>query len=212
MTELTYTMLGDGASDEVLLRHLAWLIEQNLNPEISTRPQWADLRACRKKPSGLALRIHAALALYPCDLLFVHRDAETQRPQDRYDEIHRAIEQSGSQPPSVVCVVPVRMQEAWLLFDETAIRKAAGNPNGKVKLSLPPPSTVEAVPDPKAVLHARLRMASELTGRRLRKFSDGQAARRVAEYINDFSPLRQLQAFRRLEEDVRQLLATHGWS
>jgi hypothetical protein len=72
MTELTYTLLGDGASDEVLLRHLAWLIEQSLNPGISTRPQWADLRAYRIKPSGLTSRIRAALTLYPCDLLFVH--------------------------------------------------------------------------------------------------------------------------------------------
>jgi hypothetical protein len=167
MTELTYTLLGDGASDEVLLRHLAWLIEQSLNPGISTRPQWADLRAYRIKPSSLTSRIRAALTLYPCDLLFVHRDAESQHPQDRYDKIIKAIEHSGSQALPVVCVVPVRMQEAWLLFDETAIRQAAGNPNGKVKLSLPSPAAVEAIPDPKFVLYGRLRMASELTGRRL---------------------------------------------
>jgi hypothetical protein len=212
MTEFTYTLLGDGASDEVLLRHLAWLIEQTLNPRISTRSQWADLRACRTKPSGLASRIRTALTLYPCDLLFVHRDAESQRPQERYDEIMKAINQSGSWPPPVVCVVPVRMQEAWLLFDETAIRQAAGNPNGKVKLSLPSPVAVEAIPDPKAVLYERLRMASELTGRRLKKFSEGQAARRVAEYTSDFSPLRQLCAFRRLEDDLRQSLESHGWT
>jgi hypothetical protein len=211
MIELTYTLLGDGASDEVLLRHLAWLMGQHLSPEISTRPQWADLRACRDRPSGLAHRIRAALALYPCDLLFLHRDAENQIAQRRYDEIRVAIEQSGGEPPPAVCVVPVRMQEAWLLFDETAIRRAVGNPNGKAKLSLPAPATVEAIPDPKAVLHESLRKASELSGRRLKKFSDRQAARRVAEYISDFSPLRQLAAFRRLEHDLRESIATHGW-
>jgi len=212
MTELTYTLLGDGASDEVLLRHLAWLITEHLNPEISTRAQWADLRACRQRPSGWALRIQTSLVLYPCDLLFVHRDAENQSPAGRYDEIRKAIEQNGNKRPPAVCVVPVRMQEAWLLFDETAIRHAAGNPNGKVKLSLPSPGTVETLSDPKAVLYERLRMASELSGRRLKKFSEGQASRRVAEHISDFSPLRQLDAFRRLEKDLRQTLEANGWS
>ncbi len=212
MTELTYTLLGDGASDEVLLHHLAWLIGQHLSPEISTRPQWADLRACRAKPIGLAQRIRTALVLYPCDLLFVHRDAENQAPQARYDEIRKAIEQSGSESPPAVCVIPVRMQEAWLLFDETAIRQAVGNPNGRVKLSLPPPATAEAVSDPKAVLYETFRKASELSGRRLKKFSASQAARRLAEYITDFSPLRQFQAFRRLENDLKRSLEAEGWN
>lgn len=212
MTELTYTLLGDGASDEVLLRHLAWLITQHLNPEISTRAQWADLRACRQRPSGLASRIHTSLILYPCDLLFVHRDAENQGPARRYEEIRKAIEQNCNEPPPAVCVVPVRMQEAWLLFDETAIRQAAGNPNGKVKLSLPSPGTVETISDPKAVLYERLRMASELSGRRLKKFSDRQAARRVAEHISDFSPLRQLDAFRHLEKDLKETCEANGWN
>ena len=105
MTELTYTLLGDGPSDEVLLRHLAWLIGQHLSPEISTRPQWGDLRACRERPIGLAQRIRTALILYPCDLLFVHRDAENQMPQTRYDEIQRAIEQNGVGSPPAVCVI-----------------------------------------------------------------------------------------------------------
>jgi hypothetical protein len=55
-------------------------------------------------------------------------------------------------------------------------------------------------------------MASELTGRRLKKFSESQAARRVAEYASDFAPLRQLGAFRRLEDDLKQSLETHGWT
>ncbi len=212
MTELTYTLLGDGASDEILLRHLAWLIGQHLSPEISTRPQWADLRACRDRPVGLAQRIHATLVLYPCDLLFVHRDAENQAPQSRYEEIRRAIEQNGVGSPPAVCVVPVRMQEAWLLFDETAIRQAVGNPNGKVKLSLPPPATAETISDPKDVLYGTFRKASELSGRRLKKFSASHAARRLAEYITDFSPLRQLHAFRRLENDLIRSLEAEGWN
>jgi len=63
-----------------------------------------------------------------------------------------------------------------------------------------------------SLLYERQRMASELSGRRLKKFSERQAARRVAEHIGDFSPLRQLDAFRRLENDLRQALEANGWN
>jgi hypothetical protein len=36
-----------------------------------------------------------------------------------------------------ICVIPVRMQEAWLLFDETAIKFAAGNRTYPKSLNLP---------------------------------------------------------------------------
>ena len=45
-------------------------------------------------------------------------------------------------------------------------------------------------------------------GRKLKKFKQelGWRRQRVAEAIKDFSPLRELTAFRRLEEDIRQVL------
>lgn len=83
----------------------------------------------------------AALALYPCDLIFIHRDAERQPPDLRRSEIVRAlqeVENSDAQRPPAICVIPVRMQKAWLLFDELAIRKAAVEANrqghGGIKL------------------------------------------------------------------------------
>ena len=104
---------------------------------------------------------------------------------------------------SDICVVPVRMHEAWLLFDESAIRKAAGNPNDSVVLQPPATSIVEGIPDPKALLYDLLRTASERRGRRLKKFDPGKHARLVSEQIADFSPLRALSAFQRLEADVK---------
>ena len=109
--------------------------------------------------------------LYPCDLLFVHRDAEGVPHRSRVEEIEiamqevRAVHEGAGLPPHVV-VVPVRMTEAWLLFDEAAIRRAAGNPNGRVSLQLPP-GDPEEIADPKQLLHDLLRTASELGGRRL---------------------------------------------
>ena len=97
------------------------------------------------------------------------------------------------------------MQEAWLLFNEQAIRQAAGNPNGKEKLNLPPLKSLEKLPDPKETLHQTLRDACGLSGRRLKKFSTHQAAHHVANYIDDFTPLLQLSAFQQLEQDVVEL-------
>lgn len=105
-------------------------------------------------------------------------------------------------------VVPVRMRETWLLIDEAALRKAAGNPGGKRELRLPHARTLEKVSDPKKVLHELLCRASGHRGRQLRRFKRGLGHRsgQIAELIDDFSPLRKLSAFRKLERDVQNVL------
>lgn len=67
-------------------------------------------------------------------------------------------------------VVPVRMTEAWLLFDQLSIRAAAGNPRGVEELNLPKLDTIENIPDPKATLYKALTLASGLSTRRRSKF------------------------------------------
>lgn len=101
-------------------------------------------------------------------------------------------------------MIPVRMQEAWLLVDETAIRRAAGNPNGTAPLELPGSSRLEDLPDPKTVLHDTLRSASGLRGVRRRRLNVRASVHRVADFIDDLSELRRLRAFTRLEEDLQQ--------
>lgn len=108
-------------------------------------------------------------------------------------------------------VIPVRMLEAWLLFDEVAIRKAAGNPGGKCQLNLPNLRRLEEIADPKNELHSVLQQASELTGRRLKKFNVYEKIFRVADLITDFSPLRQLSAFQALETDIQQAICQQKW-
>ncbi len=71
---LVYTLLADGSSDQVMMPILEWLLARHGVSRLQGR--WADLRSLRTSPSGLAARISAAHRLYPCDLLFVHRDAE----------------------------------------------------------------------------------------------------------------------------------------
>jgi len=177
------------------------------------QPEWADLRRLPRPPQTLGERISTAINLYPCDLLFIHRDAEGEDPTIRYEEIHNALREiaaQGIQAPSV-CVVPVRMTEAWLLINEPAIRLAAGNPNGTRPLSIPDLTTIEQIQDPKELLFAILRKASGLRGRRLKTFSMGESRIRITELIDDFSPLRELKAFQRLEEDILKLKQI-GWT
>lgn len=161
-------------------------------------------------PKTLSDRMKKSVALYPCGLLFVHRDAERVPYADRKAEIEHAVAVAKLDVP-VVCVIPVRMQEAWLLMNERAIRRAAGNPSGRVALSLPAIKDLEALPDPKNTLYDLLKTASELRGRRLSKLRESALARRVAELIDDFSQLRVLPAFQSLEADLHTLFTTQIW-
>ncbi len=207
MALLKCALLTDGSSDVVLLPILEWTIRQHVG-EIAVQCEWADLRRLPSQPHGLAARIVKAVELYPCNMLFVHRDAEGQDPERRFEEISVAVHIAADQGFNLphVCVVPVRMQEAWLLLDSSAIRNAADNPNGKAQLNLPLPRRIEALPDPKEVLYQSLKAASGLSGRRLKRFRPEQRAHSVPRYMTDFCVLRQLPAFIRMEEDIRSVV------
>lgn len=206
MSELTFTLLADGPSDAALIPILRWSLRQHM--QLTTiQLEWANLRRLPNPPRDLPSRILEALKLYPCDVLFVHRDAENQNPDLRYREIEEAMERIAAEigRKYYVRVVPVRMQEAWLLINQSAIRRAAGNPNGEKALALPDVSEIESIPSPKKRLLQLLTDASELRGRRLKKFRPTKHVHLIAANISDFSPLRQLPAFQRLEADILKL-------
>jgi hypothetical protein len=214
MKALVYTLLADGSSDRALLRLLDWLLVESgvASPLI---PQWVDLgRLFLPRHPTLAEKIAIGLDHYPCNLLFVHRDAENAHPVERRREIdlaYAAISDRVSQLPVCVAVIPVRMTEAWFLCDELAIKAAAGNRHYTDSLNLPPLADLEQLSDPKALLHDRLKRASCLRGRRLKNFSVHASAQRVVEFMDDFAPLRSLVAFRSLEDSVRQVVAANNW-
>ncbi len=207
MISLRFTLLAEGSSDRALIPILLWTLRQH--SQRSFQPQWADLRGRLDPPRPLEKRLDAALKLYPCDLLFVHRDADRAGREARVAEITRAV--SHLDTPPTVCVVPVRTQEAWFLFDEKAIRFAAGNPNGSVELDLPRWPEIEAHPKPKEALVHVLRQASGLSSRRHRGVRWREKIHRLAELIGDFSPLRRLPAFDAFEKDVRRIVAARSW-
>lgn len=212
MTSLRFTLLTDGPSDKTLIPHLTWLLEEN-GVSIPIYSEWAELRHLPLVPKGLSEKITKSLELYPCDLIFIHRDAEGEPSENRKTEIANALsEVCGVEVPVSVCVIPVRMLEAWLLSDEQAIRRASGNHCGKVKLELPKINRIENLPDPKETLRNILQTASELSGRRLRKLNLSNCASQISNYIEDFSVLRNLKAFQSLENDIKQILTEQKWN
>jgi hypothetical protein len=204
---LVYTLLTDGSSDQVLMPILNWLLVRHGVTTFLGR--WGDLRGIRPSPGRLSDRISKVLDLYPCDLLFIHRDAEGMLLETRRAEILDAISEVADFHLPAICVVPVRMQEAWLLLEEPAIRKAAGNPNGRERLSLPRLDDLESLRDPKAVLHGLLHKASGLSRRR--HFSPQTSAHRIPELIDDFSPLLRLNAFKSLDAELQANVREHAW-
>ena len=200
MIPLRYTLVADGSSDRCLVHVINWVLGQT--PSLGALgfvPQVA--------PITLQGDLTAAVSQYPCDLLLVHRDGEGQGRPARVQEIDKRLQGKGLPPH--ICMVPVRMTEAWLLIEEKAIRIAADNPNGQSPLSLPRINELESLHDPKSLLWDVLSRASEKTGRRRDQFWRQRFHRRqrVAELISDFSPLRRLSAFSAFESDLSGALA-----
>lgn len=224
MNEITYTLLTDGSSDKRLIPILTWLLNQHC-PEIVIVDRWVDLRSRppkkqqKKERKGkptekpLEYKIKQAMELHHSDILFIHRDAEKDPHKIRVQEIRKAIEKIPDKYKGrpTVCVVPVRMQETWLLIDEKAIRKAVYNENGIVDLKLPKLKELENILDPKEKLKELLNAAAGHTNKKKSKKSNtkrdtSKKAFKVAENIEDFSPLRELPAFQSLEKDLKEAL------
>ena len=194
---MTYTLVTDGSSDRVLLPILTWSLKNYTNEPIVQH--WADFSRIPRQQKVEA-RLRVALDLYPCDLLFVHRDAEGQPPEKRRREISAALINTYV---FHIPVVPVRMTEAWLLVDELSIRFAAGNPNGKEELDLPEIGKLEDIPDPKTVLYDALSRASGRNARRRSTFPVHQRVHLIPNYIGDFSLLERLPSFQVLQRDIK---------
>lgn len=205
---VSYALISEGSSDRALLELINWCLrDRDIGVE---RGDWVDFRELKAPPSSLLEQARTSLELFPSDLLFVHRDAEDLG----YDERLRVLERDlAALEGRFVPVIPVRMLEAWLLFDEEAIRFASGNPNGKAALNLPKLSRVEADKDPKETLRAALEAASAPGSRRQRARTQrrfGQRRQDVARSIEDFRPLRELPAFLAFEAALDVALGALG--
>lgn len=199
MLNLRYSLLSEGSSDELLLPVIDWSIQRLGHQVIAAEHAYFP---------GLPLeqKIPQILSDYPMsDILIIHRDGDGAGLDKRLEEIKSTIHDDVN---VWAPIIPVRMTEAWFLHNEGAIRKAAGNPNGKTPLDLPGKKTWEKIADPKDVLVEKLMVATEAKGRRLkRKRKEIWAMRRqLLLSVKDFSPLIGLTAFDQFLADLEAAL------
>lgn len=203
---LHYLLVADGTSDRALVHVIDWLFRMQ-SPNIQTQSAFFATTSAPKshgKLSPLASAIMEGLKLGPnLDALFIHRDGEREDDpiKKRRDEIGAALSELDNEIPAHVCVIPVRMTEAWFLFDEQRLREAAGNPYGKAKLNMPSLKNCENM-DAKKELYKLLTEATELSSRKRKRFNPAETFHRLAQRIDDFSPLRQLPSFQAFEDDL----------
>ena len=133
----------------------------------------------------------------------VHRDADSAGHVAREQETAKAVIGAAASAP-VVPVIPVRMTEAWLLLDEAAIRRVAGNPNGRARLGLPKPHEVESVADPKHLLRQCLLTAADCTGRRREQVGKrfDEHRRNLLQRLDPQGPVTKLASWQRLTDAV----------
>lgn len=163
----------------------------------------------RGQPRAQRIAAAAREARDAWSILFIHADADSGQERAIQERIEpaRALLHAEWGARSVA-VVPVRMTEAWVLADFQALRGAFGTTKNEHELGL-----VDALAhgpdrlnDPKATLEAAFRASR-----------GGRRARSVAPYFGligetaSFDELRKLDAYRRMEGELRLTLQTLGY-
>ncbi|MCP2287518.1 hypothetical protein [Nocardia amikacinitolerans] len=197
----------EGTSDLPLAEIVeALFIERGVDVRLS-RPDYSLLRNI---PKDVKSRVRVGIELIggSVDLVVVHRDADSTGPQARRKEITDAVESIHASALAVP-VIPVRMTEAWLLLDENAIRRVAGNPRGRTDLGLPVRRKVESVADPKQLLQQCLVKAADCAGRRrdqvAKRFNEHR--RQLLQQIDYEGPVTDLPSWQQLIIDIDAAVA-----
>ena len=203
MTAWRFLLVCEGSSDGALVDHIQRLI-------IHCGASEADGTASHY---GRYLRDKIRLGVEHfgvTDLLFIHRDSDNSGSDSRRAEIAEEVSAAEYRGPWVG-VVPVKMMEAWLMVDQSAIRRVAGRPRSTAPLELPPVAALEDVADPKQALREVLLGAGDPRGtRRRKKFKAGIPGfrRQLIENLPIGGPLEQLPAWVRFRDDVAAVVST----
>lgn len=210
---LTGLYVCEGTSDQPLADIVENLF---LERDVEVRLSRPDFSLLRKVAKDVESRVRAGVELLggSVDLVVVHRDADNVGALQRREEIVRAVG-AVIASATTVPVIPVRMTEAWLLLDEEAIRRVAGNPRGRRELGLPSLRKVESVADPKLLLQQCLLAAADCTGRRREQVAKrfNEHRRQLMQRIDCAGPLVELPSWQQLLDDIEEAteaLASRG--
>ena len=206
MDTLSTGLITDGSSDQALIPLLTTLLSDLLPQARIDTLQWI----APANKNSLSEKISYALDTgnFQLDILFVHRDAENETVAKRVEEISQSTP-AGKHP--IVCVIPVKMTESWLITSDKAIKEAVGNSHSKAKLDLPAQNKIESC-DAKAVLFEALTQAREHGAHRRRKFKPERFRQRVAELTTDLTALRKIPSFKLMEDALLDILQRRNTS
>ncbi|GCD98968.1 DUF4276 family protein [Embleya hyalina] len=197
----------EGSSDTGLKLHIEEIAAEAGYELLVTVPNFDRLRESTGRAVADKLRVARRLDDAHYDIALIHRDADNVQPLHRCQEISAAVTQEW---PGLahVPIIPVRMLEAWLLVDETAIREVSGNPNGRAVLNLPKPAKVETESDPKQRLKDAIATASGVKGRELKKLQARfpQNRRRLLQMLDRKGPIRRLTSWQAFVADLQRAL------
>jgi hypothetical protein len=195
--------VAEGSSDLPLAGIVQDLfLERGITVRLS-QPDFSVMPEKVRKDIASRLLVGTRLMRPQPELIVVHRDADNAGTDKRRQEIADGAGRCGIES-RVLPVIPIRMTEAWLLLDESAIREVAGNPRGKNDLCLPKPHEVESRSNPKKILADILLLAADASGRRRKDFEKRffSHRRQLLERLDPHGPIVQLSSWQALVADI----------
>lgn len=202
--KISFILTGEGTSDLRLVEHIeSILIEEGFSEVSGEAPDLGMFRPSIGRT--VQNKLTALFRHYPnVDVIFVHRDADNVGVHVREQEILTAA-QNIAGIARVIPIIPVTMLETWLLVDQEAIKRVAGNNNYKGGLQcIPAIRQLENHGDTKHLLLDALCEASQTQGARLIKFRKrfSEMRARLTFDLDPNGPVQNLASYRYFREKI----------
>jgi hypothetical protein len=206
-------LLTEGTTDSRFLTSLVRRTFEHIAFECWGDVEILDIVVLNDKKDKFADEVLAAsivgLREHGITVLCVHTDADSEADETVYNHKIGPAKMAlmdSTQPrcTNLVPVVPVQMQEAWLLADLALLKKQIGTDKDDADLGLD--KHPEKMPDPKRVIEEAIRIArQELTKRRRHDLRIGDLYQPIGQSIS-LTCLQELSSFRKFEDHVRDAL------
>lgn len=203
-------LMSEGTSDKAIIPILQWLMQTHFPTSNDNIQRVNFYKFPKQMVHTLEDKLRVIHREFDFDLLFIHMDADNTTLDSRVQLIRERVEHvRGSHEGKHVPVIPVQTMETWLLVDEKAIIEAAGNSIKNVRLNMPSLNSLEGFPstEAKSKLHELLEKAANPRGgrRRRERYRPERDVHSIAEFMEDYTVLRNLSAFQHLENMMQRL-------
>jgi hypothetical protein len=213
MTRPAQVMIGlltEGTTDSRFLASLVRRTFEHIAFECWGDVEILDLVILRGKKDKFVEEVMAAsvtgLEEHGITVLCVHADADSDTDHTVYshkiEPAKKALNDSARpRCTNLVPIVPVHMQEAWLLADIALLKKQIGTGMHDAELGID--KKPESIPDPKQIIEEAIRIArQELTKRRRHDLQIGDLYQLIGQSIS-LMALQDLPSYKKFEEHVR---------